>query len=125
MIFGNSFTKLHQSLPLSVEQMLKQMPQKTSVSSLKVFSSPFPLIVQSLFLKQTISFLTQIVHLITVAVTQMADLSTLIVIVPLSNTEHVAINQKQTHEKDIIHMLNPDQIIKIIFMKVLFMNAEI
>ena len=85
--------------------MFKQHQQIMNVLYMKAYSSLLQLIVPFLFLNITISFLTQIVHLITAAVIQMVDLSTLFVIVRLSNTEHVAINQKQT-PMDIIHMLN-------------------
>lgn len=76
---------------------------KMNASYITVYSSPLQLKVQFLLKDQTINFLTHIVHLLTAAVIQMVDLSTLTVVVPLSNTEHVATNQKQTL-KDIIHM---------------------
>ena len=125
--FGNSFMKQTLFQNLSQERLLQNHRQKTKISSFNAFSSKSSLIVPFLLKDQVLSFLILIVHLITAAVIQMVDLSTLFVIVPLSNTEHVATNQKQALMKGIIHILNLliNQIIKIIFMKVLFMNVEI
>ena len=83
--------------------MLPRNQQKMNASYITVYSSPLQLIVQFILRIQAISFLTRIVHLLTAAVIHMVDLSTLTVIVQLSNTEHVATNQKQT-PVDIIHL---------------------
>ena len=101
MIYGNFFMKQHQKVHQSVVKTLRHKFQKTNVFFMIAFLL-LQLIVPFLLKNQTINFLIPIVHLITAAVIQMVDLSTLFVIVRLSNTEHVAINQKQT-PMDIIH----------------------
>ena len=104
MMFGSYFTIHHLNQNQFKVQMLQQDQQIMNASYITVYSSPLRPIVPFILRIQTINFLTHIVHLLIAAVIQMVDLSTLTVIVPLSNTEHVATNQKQTLKKDIIHM---------------------
>ena len=95
-MFGNSFTIHNLIQNLFVAQTLQLNRQIMSVSYLKAYLSLLRPIVPFILRIQTINSLIPIVHLLTAAVIQMVDLSTLTVIVPLSNTEHVPTNQKQT-----------------------------
>ena len=85
--------------------MFEQHHQKTLALFLTAYSSQLQSIAPFILLMQTTNFLILSVHLLTVVVIQIVDLSTLLVIVPLSSTEHVATDQKQI-TMDIIHMLN-------------------
>ena len=100
MMFGHSFMAMALPQNQSQAQTSRQHRTKVNVSYLTVYSLKLEQIVPFILRMQTINFLTPIVHLLTAAVIQMVDLSTL----TLSNTEHVATNQKQTLKVDIIHM---------------------